>query len=189
MQPFICNKCLKIVLPFLLFLQQFKFSLILFSHITERPLNFTQKFSIYLLVISNVFIGFIWASKFLHRHFFMSWHQGCPWVGFVLDPDLTQNFRVSQNRNRNRPKMLVGSAGSGCVRFSGSSVGFGFYLRCRYFGRIRRDLANIWPDPLRSGQITTRSRWISTRSRRISSDLDQISTRFHRISSNIMGFK
>ena len=64
-----------------------------------------------------------------------------------------------------RPRMLVRSAGSGRVEFLDSLVGFSFYLRCRYLGQIRRDLADIWPDPLRSGQITTRSR-------RISSDLD-----------------
>ena len=50
------------------------------------------------------------------------------------EPDPTRNFQVSQNRNRNQPELLVGSVGSGCVGFSGSSVGFGFYLRLRYFG-------------------------------------------------------
>ena len=45
--------------------------------------------------------------------------------------------------NQNRPGMLVESAGSSRVGFSGSPVGFGFYLLCHYFGRIRQDLADI----------------------------------------------
>ena len=63
-------------------------------------------------------------------------------VGFVPDPDPTRNFRVGENRTRNRPGMLVGSAGLGRVGFSSSPVSFGFYHRYRYFGQIRE----IWPD-------------------------------------------
>ena len=36
--------------------------------------------------------------------------HGSGWVGFVLDRDSTQNFRVGENGTRNRPRMLVGSS-------------------------------------------------------------------------------
>ena len=68
--------------------------------------------------------------------------HGSDRVGFVPNLDPTRNFLVGKNRTRNRPGMLVGSAGLGHVGFSGSPVGFGFYRRCRYFDRI----VKIWPN-------------------------------------------
>ena len=112
--------------------------------------------------------------------------QGCPRVRFVLDLDSTRNFRVGENRTRNRLGMLVGSSGSGLVRFW-----------------VVSSMMLFWPDLSRSGQITTRSHQISSnldqismgscrislRSCWISLDLDQISTRSHRISLDLMGFQ
>ena len=118
--------------------------------------------------------------------------QGCPrvgpgWVCAQLGPDLKLSGESKQNPKPTRNASRIGRFRSRRVfEFIGQ---FWFYLRCRYFGRIHQDLADIQPNPLRSGQITTRSHQISTRSRRILSDLDQISTRFRRISSNLMGFK
>ena len=101
--------------------------------------------------------------------------------------------------------MLVRSAGSGHVRFSSSSVGFGFYLQLRYFGRFRRDLADIWLDPSRYGRYLAGSIEIWPDHDKIlpaligsGLDLDEISpnlvqsdgfqVNFHRIASNIAGF-
>ena len=99
------------------------------------------------------------------------------------DPDLTQNFRVGENRTRNRPGILVGSVGSGHVGFSGSPVSFGFISSAffwldpsrygRYlarsqpiFGWIRWDLAKSRQDLVGSQRDLTGSRRIWTRSRR-----------------------
>ena len=49
--------------------------------------------------------------------------HGSGWVGFVLDPDSTQNFRVGENGTRNRPEMLVELSGSGLVGFRVLSSG------------------------------------------------------------------
>ena len=95
-----------------------------------QSIKFCWKFSCWMgihfgpVVVSSITLLVI-RSKGVH---------GSGRVGFVPDLDPNLHFRVSQNRTRNRPEMLVGSAGSGRVRFSGSLVGFGFYLRCRYFG-------------------------------------------------------
>ena len=101
--------------------------------------------------------------------------------------------------------MLVGSAGSGRVEFSSSSVDFNFYLWCRYFGQFQWDLADIWPDSSRYGRYLAKfvEIWPDhdkillalVRSRldlnEISPDLvqsDGFQVNFHRIASNIVGF-
>ena len=101
--------------------------------------------------------------------------------------------------------MLVGSAGLGRVEFSSSSVGFNFYLWCRYFGQFQRDLADIWPNLSRYGQYLARFVEIWPDHDKIllalvgsGLDLDKISpnlvqsdgfqVNFHRIASNIAGF-
>ena len=55
--------------------------------------------------------------------------HGSGWVGFMLDPDSTQNFWVGENGTRNQPEMLVELSGSGLVGFRVLLSGVG--LNCR----------------------------------------------------------
>ena len=76
--------------------------------------------------------------------------QGCPWVRFVPNLDLTQIFRVGEKKNQNRPVIMVKSSSSG-------PSGFEFHCRCRYFSK----LIEIWPIFFWIRRIWTRSRQIS----------------------------
>ena len=81
------------------------------------------------------------------------------------DPDSTRICRVGENGTRNRPGMLVGSVGSGCVRLRVVPIGFGFHCQCSHFGWIRWDLARSRRELTGSQRDLARSRRIWTRSR------------------------
>ena len=76
--------------------------------------------------------------------------HGSGQVGFVPDLDSTRICWVGENGTHNRSEMLVGSAGSGSIEL-----------------RVSSPMPSFWPDPLRSGQITTRSQRDLATSRRI----------------------
>lgn len=83
---------------------------------------------------------------------------------------------------------MIWSVLSVWVSISGFITGDDIQPNSLIFGRICRDLANIWLDPLRSGQnlvesmkIWPRFHRITARSHHISKDLDQILTRSCRI--------
>ena len=81
--------------------------------------------------------------------------HGSARVGFVPNPDSTQQTWVGEIRTCNRPVWSFGSAGSGLVGFGCISGGFGFAIRglnlagfSSKSGRISTDLARsikIWP--------------------------------------------